>query len=214
MKHISIYLADDHPAVIEGLSRHLADAGGFVILGVATNGEDLLADSKAYTADVIILDLNMPKVDGVAVLVTLRENGYQGKIVINSSYQTKELVNDVVSKGADGFLSKSSQLDELIDILIRVYNGEKIFPKITREIMNESSYYLHDDFLKKYKLTKREVEVISLICKNKKTKEIAQELNISEFTVSTHRKNIVFKLGIGDSIIDLFEFAKKHNIID
>ena len=96
---------------------------------------------------------------------------------------------------------------------MQVAHGEKVFPKSVSANMASEAFYLHDNFLKKFKLTKREVEIIRLVCEKLKTKDIASVLNISEFTVSTHRKNINFKIGINDSVIELYDFAMKNRLI-
>lgn len=213
MKKIKIFIADDHPAVLEGLTRHLADTGKYTIVGTATNGEQLINDAQLNAVDVLLIDLNMPNIDGLNAIEILRNEGFSGKVIVNSSYSTRAIVNDVISKGADGFLTKSSELAELTNTIEKVMAGEKVFPTSINSETEESFYLHHDEFSKKYKLTKREVEIIRFICNNVKTKDIAVALNISEFTVSTHRKNIFFKLGIESSVIELYEFAKQNSII-
>jgi DNA-binding NarL/FixJ family response regulator len=210
---ITIFIADDHPTVLIGLTRHLADTGRYIIAGTATNGEQLINDTQLRNVDVLILDLNMPHIDGLKAIEILRNEGFNGKIIVNSSYSTRAIINDAISKGADGFLTKSSELAELIDTIEKVIVGDKVFPTNINLATEESSYFLHDNYSKKYKLTKREVEIIRFICNNTKTKDIALALNISEFTVSTHRKNIFFKLGIDSSVIELYEFAKNNSLI-
>lgn len=214
MKPLNIFITDDHPVLIQGIERHLNADPRFKVAGSTTNGTALLTHEALKNSDVLLLDLNMPQVNGLDSISKLRDAGFTVKIIVHTSYDSAELVNDCRKRGADGYMLKTSELDVLTNTIIQVASGKKVFSTASMETVTSETFYLHDNFLKKFKLTKREVEIIRLICHNLKTKEIALALNISEFTVSTHRKNILFKLGISDSLIDLFDFAKKNGILE
>jgi DNA-binding NarL/FixJ family response regulator len=214
MKKYRVFIADDHPTMVSGIENQLHADERFIVAGTSTQSTTLLHDERVRNSDVLLLDLNMPKLDGIDTLSLLRKNGITIKIIIHTSYNSAELIKDCRNKGADGYMLKAIELSELTENIIQIANGKKIFPDALLTDMNSEPFYLHDDFVKKFKLTKREVEIIQLICKGLKTKDIAAHLNISEFTVSTHRKNINFKVGISDSVIELYDFALRNKLIE
>ncbi len=209
---ISLILADDHPIVLEGIQAHLNKDPRFEILATVNNGLELLKSPFLSAAQLILMDLNMPGLDGLKTLDVLRDLKIKAKIIILTNYHSPELIKDCKSKGASGYMVKSDQLPYLEDTIFKVLDGKLVFPALEEKEMN-SSFSFFDDFLKKYKLTKREVEIIRLVCQNLKTRDIADRLYLSEFTVHTHRKNIMRKLEIGDSTLALYDFAMKNNLI-
>lgn len=213
MKQLNIFIADDHPSLIQGIEKYLNADDRFNVTGTCTNGLALINNNLLRQSDVLLLDLNMPQLNGLDSISRLRDDGHSINIIVHTSYDSIELIRDCRKRGADGYLLKTSALNELTDTIIQVASGKKVFPKSVVANIVSDAFYLHDDFLKKFKLTKREVEIIRLVCENLKTKDIASTLNISEFTVSTHRKNINFKLGINDSVIELYDFALKNGLM-
>lgn len=214
MSKLKVFIADDHPVLVQGIEKHLNADDRFLVIGTSTNGSALLNDKALRQSDVLILDLNMPHINGLECLSTLKGAGLSLKIIVHTSYDSIELIKDCQKRGADGYMLKTSELDDLTNTIVQVASGKKIFPEASQVSIPSEPFYLYDNFLKKFKLTRREVEIIRLICNKLKTKEIAEVLNISEFTVSTHRKNISFKLGINDSLIELFDFAQKNGILE
>lgn len=210
---IKLILADDHPVVLHGIKAHFANDERFEIITMVSNGQELLHSPLLGNADIIVLDLNMPGVDGLKALVQLRACRIKAKIIILTNYHSLELVKDCKSNGASGYLVKSDELQNLASAILKVFNGGLVFPNLEEKDIQESKFSYFDDFLKKYKLTKREVEIIRLVCQNLRTKDIAERLYLSEFTVHTHRKNIMRKLDINDSTVALYEFALKSNLI-
>ncbi|MCD0488163.1 response regulator transcription factor [Pedobacter sp. MC2016-14] len=209
---ISLILADDHPIVLEGIQAHLKKDSRFNIIAAVSNGLELLQSEQLLSTDLILMDLNMPGLDGLKTLDELKARGVKAKIIILTNYHSSELIKDCRLKGASGYMVKSDQLPLLEETILKVMAGKQIFPTLEEKEAN-SSFSFFDDFLKKYKLTKREVEIIRLVCQNLKTKAIADRLYLSEFTIHTHRKNIMRKLEIGDSTLALYDFALKNNLI-
>lgn len=207
---ISIILADDHPAILEGIQAYLEKDAQFSVIDTVNNGLDLLNSTLLNEADVILLDLNMPGLDGLEVLEELKKAPIKARVIIMTNYDTQELIKDCRLKGAAGYLVKSGKLTLLSEAIIKVAKGKSLFPKPAEQTASPS--YL-DDFLRKHKLSKREVEIIRMVCQNMRTKEIAERLYLSEFTIYTHRKNIMRKLEIGDSTLALYDFAIKNNLI-
>lgn len=210
---ISLILADDHPVVLEGIRAHLSSDPQFEILATVKNGLDLLISPFLSKADVILLDLNMPGLDGLKTLDELQRKKINAKIIILTNYHSPELIKDCKHRGAQGYMVKSDELQHLPNTILSVASGKPVFPALEEREEKSSSFSYFDDFLKKHKLTKREVEVIRLVCQNLRTKDIAERLYLSEFTIHTHRKNIMRKLDITDSTVALYDFALKNNLI-
>jgi len=208
----SLILADDHPIVLEGIQAYLKKDERFKVLAIVNNGLELLNSPFLTNADLILMDLNMPGLDGLETLDKLKTLGIEAKIIILTNYHSSELIKDCKLKGANGYMVKSDELPALESTILKVLRGDAVFPELAEKEMN-SGFSFFDDFLKKYKLTKREVEIIRLVCQNLKTKAIADRLYLSEFTIHTHRKNIMRKLDIGDSTLALYDFALKNNLI-
>lgn len=210
---IQLILADDHPVVLQGIKAHFSNNQQFEFIATVSNGLQLLNSPLLNSADVILLDLNMPGLDGLKALVELQNKKIKAKIIVLTNYHSCELVKDCRAKGASAYMVKSDELQNLADIIIKVLGGQEIFPNFMDKEISDSKFSYFDDFLRKYKLTKREVEIIRLVCQNLRTKDIAERLYLSEFTVHTHRKNIMRKLELSDSTVALYEFALKTNLI-
>lgn len=210
---IKIILADDHPVVLNGINAHFVTDERFEIIAMVNNGLELLHLPLLPQADIILLDLNMPGLDGLKTLAELKNRNIIAKIIVLTNYNSAELIKDCRAKGAHGYLVKTDELHNLANNILQVINGQEVFPNAESKEITDDRFSYFDDFLKKYKLTKREVEIIRLVCQNLKTKDIAERLYLSEFTVHTHRKNIMRKLDLSDSTVALYEFAIKAKLI-
>lgn len=210
---IQLILADDHPVVLYGIKAHFENDDRFEIIAMMSNGMELLNSPLLGEADVILLDLNMPGVDGLKALQELQKRKIKAKIIVLTNYHSHELVKDCKANGANGYIVKSDELHKLAGNILEVMEGKEVFPNFNEKEITETRFSYFDDFLKKYKLTKREVEIIRLVCQNLRTKDIAERLYLSEFTIHTHRKNIMRKLDLSDSTVALYEFALKANLI-
>lgn len=210
---IKLILADDHPVVLHGINSHLSTDGRFEVIAMVNNGLELLNSVSLLAADVILLDLNMPGLDGLKTLEELKRKNITAKIIVLTNYHSFELVKDCKLKGASAYVVKSDELQNLALTILKVIDNQLIFPTFDEKDSPDIKFSYFDDFLKKYKLTKREVEIIRLVCQNLRTKDIAERLYLSEFTVHTHRKNIMRKLELSDSTVALYDFALKANLI-
>jgi DNA-binding NarL/FixJ family response regulator len=205
-------LADDHQVLLDGITTILSADPEFDVIGSVNNGKELIHALKTHEADVVVMDLNMPRMDGLQTLEQLKRNNASVKIMVLSNYNQKELVRKVQESGADGYVLKSSSATDLLNSIKDVAKGIKLFPSVEDESMITDSFFA-DEFLKKYNLTKREVEIIRHLAKGMSSKEICDVLHISNFTVDTHRRNILRKLNINNSV-GVVNFAKQHGLIE
>jgi DNA-binding NarL/FixJ family response regulator len=207
-----IILADDHQLFIEGVRTVLAELTDVSVIATVNDGDALMTKVRYEEVDVVLLDLNMPKLDGLKCLKEIKATKPAIKVLILTNYNQPELVDEVRKLEADGFMVKNSSASELRDAVVRIIAGEKLFNEGQKSpVLDETSYFF-DDFLKKFKLTRREVDIIRLVCRELSSKQIAAELHLSEFTVSTHRKNIQRKLNI-KNVAGLVAFAKEHQLV-
>jgi two-component system nitrate/nitrite response regulator NarL len=216
---IRLLIADDHRLYVETLVIALQHQNSIPvkILGTVHNGEELLNTLQDHSPDIILLDLNMPILNGLEVIPLIRAD-YPGlKILVVTKYRDPKFVKECLQiHGVSGYILKTSSLSELLDGIYQVNDGHsyiskglQIYPK---EINEEDEISPFDEtFLAKYNLTRRELEILGLIAHAKSNSEIADGLFISPQTVGAHRKNIMRKLNIS-STAGLVRFAIENQL--
>jgi len=209
MSNLKIFIADDHQILIDGIISFFNELEGFEVIGSANDGINLLREIATKSPDIILLDLNMPKLDGISTLKKLKANYPNIKVIILSNYHQSQLVKETRGLGANGYLLKNGSKSDLLTALEVVHSGKYHFPEEKKT--PETQTYFTDEFLKKYHLTKREIEIIKLVCEELSSKEIGEKLFIAEFTVTTHRRNILNKLSLKNTPA-LINFAKENGI--
>lgn len=204
MGELSIYIADDHAIVVDGLKEILRLQPQWDIIGTAANGEELIDLISVRRSDVVILDINMPKVNGIQCTEWIKKNFPLTKVIILTMFPEKTYIDQLINAGADGCLLKSRGSKDLIEAIDRVASGRSYFDTIKD--------FAATDEHPVFKLSERELEIIKLIINGNTSAEIADRLFLSEHTVKTHRKNIFRKMGI-NSIGQLATFAINNNIL-
>ncbi|WP_075313460.1 response regulator [Bacillus wiedmannii] len=195
---IKLLLVEDHHIVRRGLVFFLKTREEFEIVGEAENGEEALTFIQTERPDVVLMDLLMPKMDGIEATKRIKQYDETIKILILSSFSEQDYVLPALEAGADGYQLKEVQPEQLVASIIAVHEGNANFhPKVTPALFGRSA-------VKKEKenpfsmLTKREQEVLREIAKGRSNKEIAAELHITEQTVKTHVSNVLAKLEVDD----------------
>ena len=217
-KKIRIFLADDHQVLIDGILAVLKTNPKFEVVGYSLNGDQLLEKMHHLKVDILVMDINMPLKDGIEVLKEFSVQGYICKVIILSSYDDFKLIKEVLKLGASGYLSKNCAGENIIEAILAVANGKQYFSVNIQDKMlqsftskgTESSSNIHSTALP---LTDRELEILKLISQEYSGKEISEELFISSNTVETHRKNLIKKLNVKNTI-GLVKYAIKHNLIN
>jgi DNA-binding NarL/FixJ family response regulator len=214
---IRIHLADDHKVLIDGMLSMLKTNNKFEIAGFSLNGENLYEEIQNNKADVLVMDINMPIKDGIEVLREFSSKGFCCKVIILSSYDDVKIIKEVLKLGANGYLSKQSAGENIIEAINAVASGEEYFSQSIRDRIFQSfskipqqSYI--NEAMPLSTITDRELEILRLITLEYSGTQIGDELNISANTVETHRKNLIKKLNV-KSTIGLVKYALKHNII-
>lgn len=212
---IRIILADDHPVVIRGIKEVLEKEPAFTVIAEFKDGQSLLQSAALSDGDVLLLDLNMPRTDGLLVLERIKAMGLSLKVIVITAYVSQKLSEQCRSAGAAAYLVKTEDLTSLKEVILQVSRGEMVFPDFSGKDPGTADKFSYlDEFLKKYKLTKREVEIIRLLCNGRTSNEIAGALSLSAFTIQTHRKNIFKKLSLDSSdTLNLYHFASQNGLI-
>lgn len=205
-------MADDHQFLLDGIMSVLKDLPNVKIVATVQNGFELMDAVAKEQPSLVILDLNMPGYDGLQCLQKIKANHSDVKVMVLTNYNQPTLVEEVKKMKADGYLIKNSSSAELKEAVVKILAGEKHFPDVSELRKLPEDSYFFDDFLRKFQLTKREVDIIRLICEEMSTKEIASKLFLSELTINTHRRNILRKLEI-KNVAGLMNFAKQHQLI-
>lgn len=207
---LRLIIADDHPLLVKGLRMVLEEIKDLVMLEPVSNGRQLIDQLQKAPADIVLLDLNMPQLDGIDTLKILRKDFPQVNVIIITSYYQPELLREIKALGAKGYLLKTTATQQLKEAIAAVAAGNTWFIIDALPAPSASPYFI-DDFMKKYQLTKREVEIIRMIGSGFTTKGIGEKLFVSEFTINAHRRNISRKLDIHTSV-GLLHFAKEKGL--
>lgn len=215
---IRIHLADDHQVLIDGLTNLLQTVNNFEVVGNSLNGTTVYDDVMLNNADILVLDISMPKKDGIEVLKEFHQKGFPCKVIILSSYDDLKIIKEVMKLGAKGYLTKKCAGENIIEAIEAVYQGQEYFCDAVREKIFNS--FTHNNpklnkplYVENPILSAREVEIITLISLEYSGKEISEQLFISMNTVETHRKNIMKKLQTKNTI-GLVKYALKNNLIN
>lgn len=189
---IQIAIVDDHPLILEGLQKLLANTPGMEIAGCFSNAGECLAFLQAHHADILLLDIGLPDTSGLDLCREVQSASPATRIIALSNHSERSMILQMLQQGASGYLLKNVAADELIRCIREAHDGLLTFSKAVREIMAKpSAAELRDT----PQLTKREKEILLLIADGKTTTDIAAMLHLSPLTVETHRKNLLQKFG-------------------
>lgn len=202
---IRVLIIDDHRLFNDGLMLMLADTPDLAIVGQTYHSREALQQVFQLRPDVLVIDFNMPDINGLDLTRELITQVGPQRILILSMYGERRYIDDFRKAGALGYMLKTSTKDELLTAIRTVAQGIHYFdPKLADE--KQFNNHTDDIFLKKYKLSPREVEIIRYIKAGLSSPQIAEKVNLSPHTIDTHRKNIHAKLGI-NTVAELVRFA-------
>jgi DNA-binding NarL/FixJ family response regulator len=213
---IRILLADDHKILREGLSAILVKEAGIEVVGHAADGREAVQKAKELQPDVIVMDINMPTLDGIQATRQIRAQNDRIEVVILSIYATKEHVFQALHAGAKGYLLKETAGLEVVDAIRSIHAGRRYLCEKISDLMIED--YLDQrtrspDSSPLDELSHREREILPLIVDGYSSAEIAERLHLAVSTVSTYRSRLMKKLGVKD-VPELVKFAMEHHLTD
>lgn len=218
MKVIKVILVDDHQIVRDGIRSLLNDASHIEIIGEASDAYELYQLIKTNHPDIVVLDINLPKVSGIDVTRVLTRDYNNINVLILSMYTNEEFVFNAIKSGAKGYLPKNTTKKELLEAIYRLSRNEEYFSEpisniILKSYIKKAKTGDHYTANKEQILSSRELEVLKLFAEGKTNKEIAEQLSIAIRTVESHKNHIMQKLELR-SIVDLVKFAIKNKIVE
>lgn len=216
MADIKILLADDHDIVRDGIKMLLEDEVGFTITAEAENGKEAIEACKNHDIDLIIMDINMPEMNGIEATETIKESFPEIKILALTMMDEDQHIREMIEAGASGYILKSSDKMELVDAITTILDGKHYFSDdATQSVMMDivKGTTTKKDSSDPGNITEREKEVLELIVEQYTNQEIAEELYISTRTVDAHRRNLLQKTGAKNTA-GLVTYAIKHNLVD
>ena len=207
---IRLIITDDHPVILDGIKSILASEKDIQLVGCAGNGNELMHMLETTEADIILMDINMPGMNGIEATKAVKAKYPNIRVLSFSQYSERRFIKQLLKCGANGYLLKNAAGDELISAIWMVCSGglymSKELPNVFDEKPKPRSNYLFPE------LSKREMDVLNEICVEKNTYEIAESLYISHNTVETHRANLLLKVGVKNTA-GLVRWAVENNIV-
>lgn len=217
---IKVHIADDHKILIEGIIALVNTDNDIEVLGHSLTGKEVLEwlRSDENKADILILDINMPVVSGIDVLKAINKEKITQKVIVLSSYDDVNFVQELLALGADSFLSKTTAGEHIIDAIKALHSGEQYFSEGIKEELfklilgQKVEKRDRPDNKETSSLTDREIDVLRLIAQEHNTAEIADILNLSTYTVETYRKKLLKKTNV-KNVVGLAKYALKYGVI-
>ncbi len=211
---VKLLLADDHLILREGLKNVLEANENLIVVGEAEDGDCALKKIDEINPELVLLDIGMPKKDGIETLKQIKKNGFDVKVIILTARKEEKYIVEAYRNGCDGYVYKSESVEKLINAITIVMSGIKYITPEFYEVINRSKSKKIDEYSDKLgDLTRREIEVLKLMAEGMFNREIATKLNISERTVKNHISSVFKKIGVVDRT-QAAVYAIKNGIVD
>jgi len=201
---IRIMVVDDHPSMRMGLIALIQGQSDMDVVAEASNGEEAVIVYEDTNPDVVLMDLQMPEMNGIEALMLIRKKFPEARIIILSTFDWDEDIHLAIQSGAKSYLLKDASIEEIAGVIRLVYSGENVLPAVVAKRLEECS--------QRKQLSEREREVLEYLIKGRSNKEIAAKLYISEETVKSHLKSLFVKLQVRDRT-EAAITAVRHGIV-
>jgi DNA-binding NarL/FixJ family response regulator len=212
-----IFLVDDHKLFREGLSFVISQMEGFEVVGEAPNGEVFLKMIDDLDVDIVLMDISMPDLDGIAATSRVLEKRPDLKVIVLTMFDEEEYYSKMIQAGVSGYILKESGKEELAKAINTVFMGETYFPQKLLDYfvsnLNNPKSFKESAKRKQYVLTPRENEILKLICQGFSNAEIAERFSLSLRTIEGHKSNLMSKTGVNNST-SLVMFAINNHLVD
>jgi len=206
---IKVLLIDDHPIVMEGLKNLLSRQEDVTVTGCFDTGKAGLQAIEELAPDVVLLDINLPDIDGIDLCQQVRKNDKDVRIIALSVHNERPVIKNVLNSGANGYVLKNAVGDEIIMAINAALKGEIYLCRASRNIVSQVQ---EGELTEIPKITRREKEILLLVSKGLTTAQIAEQLFISSHTVESHRKNLMDKFDV-NTMTAVIKFATQFGLI-
>jgi len=209
---LSILVIDDHPLVGDGITMMVRDMDDLTIAAVCKSGKEALAYLETDNPDIILLDISLPDTDGLELCKIIRKKNKHPKIIGLTSTNEAGIITQLLANGANGYLLKNMERDELLQAIDEVMNGRIFLSKAANQKILEQFHSLKDAMQNTPVLTRREKEILSLLYEGNTGPQIAEKLFLSPYTIETHRKNLMQKLN-ANTTQQLLKIAQEKKLL-
>lgn len=213
MEKIKLIIADDHTMFLQGIISLIEHESSIKIIGKAVNGIEVLNILKIQNADMVLLDISMPEMDGIELSKILKKEYPFLKIIIVSTHSNAKIISRLIRIGVNGYLLKNAEKSELLDAIYTVADGKKYFSKDVEDQYLSNNQKIEKQISNLTELSSREKEILVLIAHEYNTAEIAEKTFISLNTVNTHRRNLLSKLNAKNTA-GLVKYAVENGLVD
>ena len=209
---ITVLIIDDHPLVSDGIKTMLKDVANLNIQGSCKTAKEALGFLDQRQVDVILLDISLPDMDGLRLCELLRKKRIDSKIIGLTSTNETSIITGLLQRGGNGYLLKNMEREELIEAIDKVLNGEIYLSKAANEKILEQFHSVGSALDNFPVLTRREKEILQLLSDGLKGPQIAEKLFLSNYTIETHRKNLLKKFN-ANSVQMLLKIARDYKML-
>lgn len=213
MEKIKLIIADDHTMFLQGIISLIEHESSIKIVGKAVNGIEVLNILKIQNADMVLLDISMPEMDGIELSKILKKEYPFLKIIIVSTHSNAKIISRLIRIGVNGYLLKNAEKSELLEAIYTVADGKKYFSKDVEDQYLSNNQKIEKQISNLTELSSREKEILVLIAHEYNTAEIAEKTFISLNTVNTHRRNLLSKLNAKNTA-GLVKYAVENGLVD
>jgi DNA-binding NarL/FixJ family response regulator len=213
---IKVGIADDHKIFRDGIRMSLKDRDYLKILWEAEDGKDLMHKMTLKKPDVLLMDIRMPEIDGINAIPRLRKEYEEVKIIILTMYDDQEMINKMMEMGANAYLTKTTDPDEIYQAILACMNEDFYFNELVNKAVLsklQTKKQVRQYYPQAVKLTEKEVKILKLLAEDKTTEEISKEVFLSPRTVETIRQNMKVKVG-AKTIAGLIMYGMRNRLID
>lgn len=211
---IRIYIVDDHKMIIDGLTALLETVEEFEVIGFGLNGKEAIDFLSSNDVDVVLMDINMPELNGIDTTEILKKLHPNIRILVLSMHDDAKHIKEILNKGADGYILKNTGKRELVHAINDLYKGKNYYgQEVTNAlVLDHVKEEKPEKEVNEINLSTREKEVVKLICDEKTMTEISVVLGLSEHTIRTHRKNLLRKLNVKNTA-GLVKYAFENQLV-
>lgn len=203
----TILIADHHPITHEGITSLIMDQNELDVIGNVTNGNDLIKSLRAQTPEVLVIEIDLPEINGITALRTIKTEFPRIRILVFSCHPEEMYALSAIKAGASGYLAKTASTESLFNAILQVARGGIYLNKNITDKINSGATNGNGLIAKFKKLSTREMEVLNLLSNGKRNKDIAEALDINEKTVSTYKTRLLKKLKV-DNLADLINQSR------